>query len=176
MVALGDKSRFAVEYELDMSFGGEWMFGRFCYWCGGQAVGDYGLGTSLRDVLFGLDQILKYADRRAATRFEGMSAPDVFRTLYAAFFGPEESSADSAVINEEEWARHAIVPAVDVFDHWKGFLVENGVTGRLVVGHLPTDRIHETVLRSGECDEVLRLAQRHLDEIHEREVGRKEPQ
>jgi hypothetical protein len=44
---VGEPARFAVEYDLNENHGGEWLFGRFCYWCGGQQIGDYALGTSV---------------------------------------------------------------------------------------------------------------------------------
>jgi hypothetical protein len=33
MPIVGEPSRFAVEYDLNSDYGGEWMFGRICYWC-----------------------------------------------------------------------------------------------------------------------------------------------
>jgi hypothetical protein len=71
MPVVGEPSQFAVEYDLNENYGGVWMFGRFCYWCGGQRVGDYEMSTSLRDVLFQLDQIAKYK-LRANRRFSMM--------------------------------------------------------------------------------------------------------
>lgn len=64
----GDVSRFAVEFELDRDCGGVWMFGRFFYWCGGQRVGN-DESTSLRDVLFQLEQMEWATGRRFSTRF-----------------------------------------------------------------------------------------------------------
>jgi hypothetical protein len=60
MPKVGEPFRFAVEYDLNVNYGGVWMFGRFCYWCGGRRVGDYEMSTSLRDVLFQLEQIAKH--------------------------------------------------------------------------------------------------------------------
>src|SRR5215470_5140722 len=91
MAVVGEPSRFAVEYDLNENYSGLWMFGRFCYWCGGERVGDYELGTSLRDVLFQLEQIAKhkfqlgeigkYKRLSASRRFSTMSATQVFRLL-----------------------------------------------------------------------------------------------
>ncbi|TGV31306.1 hypothetical protein EN829_033405 [Mesorhizobium sp. M00.F.Ca.ET.186.01.1.1] len=54
---VGNQERFAVEFELDKDYGGVWLFGRFCYWIANEQIGEYEMGTSLRDVLFSLDTI-----------------------------------------------------------------------------------------------------------------------
>lgn len=54
----GNYSEFAIEFELDESYGGEWLYGKYRYWIKGKPVGDYDLGTSLRDILFLMKTIL----------------------------------------------------------------------------------------------------------------------
>ena len=49
MKVFGDYYTFAICYELDSNYGRAWLFGKFCYWIGGVQVGDYELGTSLRE-------------------------------------------------------------------------------------------------------------------------------
>jgi hypothetical protein len=167
MPVVGEHSRFAVEYALNENHGGEWMFGRFCYWCGGRRVGDYELGTSLRDVLFQLEQLARDRGLRASRRFRTMSAIDVFRLLNAALFGAADLN-NARVAEEEQWTRHAIFPPVDVFDSWKGFLAEDEEAARLIFAHDPYLDVTELPLKSGEVDAVLDLARNALSEIHER--------
>jgi len=88
MTLTGDKRRFALQYELNDDYGGEWLFGRLCYWCDSTQVREFELGTSLC-VVFELEQIGKYSGRRASSRFGSMTATDVFRVLNAALFGSE---------------------------------------------------------------------------------------
>lgn len=173
MPVVGDRSRFAVEYDLDEQHGGEWMFGRFCYWCGGQRVGDYGLGASLRDILFQLETLLRNKQLRASRRFDGMSAMAAFRLIDVALFGAIECDADR-LAEEEQWARHNIFPPVDVFDRWKGFLVEDRHGARLMFACEPYVDVRELVLESGEVDAVLDVVRNALGAIHERESHRRD--
>jgi len=38
-ILYSDKTRFAIEFELNENSGGNWMLGRFCYWICDQKVG-----------------------------------------------------------------------------------------------------------------------------------------
>lgn len=168
MTIVGELSRFAVEYDLNENYGGEWMFGRFCYWCGGQRVGDYELGTSLRDVLFQLDQLARNEHHRANRRFSTMTATAMFRLLDAALFGAVALS-NASFAEAEQWARHNIFPPLDVFDRWKGFLVEDEQTARFIFARDPYLDVRELSLKPGEVDEVLDKVRNALSDIHERE-------
>jgi hypothetical protein len=166
MPLVGEPSRFAVEYDLNTDHGSEWMFGRFCYWCGGRLVGDYELGTSLRDVLFQLDQFARDRRRRASRRFSTMPAIAVFRLIDGALFGRADLN-NARAAEEEQWARHSIFPSVDVFDSWKGFLVEDEQTARLIFAHNPYLDVTELRLKAGEVDTVLDGVRNALTEIYE---------
>jgi hypothetical protein len=180
MPVVGEQSRFAVEYDLNENHGGEWMFGRFCYWCSGGQVGDYEQGTSLRDVLFQLDQVAKGRGLRASGRFIAMPAMAVFRTLDAALFctSDDDNAAvaeedNAAVAEEEQWAWHDISPHVDVVDQWKIYLVEGEQIARLILAHDPYEDVREILLKPGEVDAVLDVARNALNDIYERESSRK---
>jgi RHS repeat-associated protein len=43
---ISDTSRFATQFELNLESGGEWLFGKFCYWISEHRVGRYDEGTS----------------------------------------------------------------------------------------------------------------------------------
>jgi hypothetical protein len=165
MSVFGDMSQFAVEYDLDNDHGGEWLFGRFCYWCGGTRIGDFELGTSLRDVLFQLERIAGDAGRRANPRFRGMPADQVFNLLNAALYDPGPTT-QFEIANEEQWARHTILPPVDVFDGWKGFLVEEDSSARLITTCLRDGTIEEVLLKVGQVDHVLKEVVRELEVLH----------
>lgn len=164
MKLVGDPSRFAVGYELDVNYGGPWMYGKFCYFCGSQQVGDYDLGTSLRDVLFQLDEIEKFKFQ-ANLRFSSMSAEDVFGMLDSALFGP----AYSKIAEDEQWRDFLIFPSIDVFDGWKGFRLDDGRFSRLIFSSEPYVKVREIKLNNGEIDAVLHSTRKILNAIHERE-------
>jgi hypothetical protein len=165
MPVVGEVSQFAVEYDLNEKHGGEWMFGRFCFWCGGRRIGDYDVSTSLRDVLFQLDQVGRDRGRRFTTRFASAAARDIFRLLDGALFGTADID-NGRMAEEEQWARHNIFPPVDVFDRWKGFLVEDAQSARLVFSSAPYQEVSELALKPGQVDTVLDAARRELNNIH----------
>jgi hypothetical protein len=172
MPLLGDTSRFAVQYELDEEQGGPWLFGKFCYWIGGQRVGNYELGTSLRDVLFQLIQVLRDKGYRLNDELFAMSTDELAIVLDRGLFGRNPSPYDERSM-EEEWARHNLTLTVDIFDGWKVFGVESDWNLRIVV--MKTDGsapIRETLLRRGECDEVLEQTFRELDHLYELAGGK----
>jgi hypothetical protein len=170
MPVVGDPSRFAIEYELDEDHGGLWLFGRFCFWCGGAQVGNYELGASLRDVLFQLEQLVKYYERlRANPRFGAMSASAVFHTLDTALYRDIDTDTFELAA-EEQWRRHKVVPNIDVFDGWKGYLVEDEQTARLIFARDPYVDVMELSLKPGEFDAVLEAALGALEKIYEREA------
>src|SRR6185437_6951791 len=92
--------------------GGIWMHGHFRYWCGGREVGDFGLETSLRDVLFMLEEMRRDIDRRRNPRFWQMSPTHMFRLVDAGLFGKHDIAPLELSI-QEQWARHNITPPVD---------------------------------------------------------------
>jgi hypothetical protein len=167
---VGEPFRFAVEYDLNADHGGVWMFGCFWCWCGGRRVGDYELGTSLRDVLFQLEHLARDRRLRASRRFGTMPAIDVFRLINGVLFGAGDSSND-CLAEEEQWARHDIFPPVDVFDFWKGFLIEGEQTARLILAHKPYLEVTELSLKTGEVDAVLDEVRKRLNDIYEQELG-----
>jgi len=171
MSLFGDKSLLAVEFELDKDHCGAWLFGRFCYWVAGQQVGNYPEGTSLRDVLFELEPIIRDAGKRQHEEFSLLPPSQVFRRLYAALYGPTESPDDQRAL-EETWARFRINPEVDIFDGWLVFLVD-GVSGERIMWGAPAldAAVHETTLPRGLFDGLLRRAYDELAAAYDRELA-----
>lgn len=170
MTIIGDSSRFSVEYTLDENYGGEWMFGRLCFWCDGQRIGDYDLGTSLRDALFYFEELGKYHDLRINKRFDDMDAEDVFHLIDSALFG-KDYAKHSQLVEEEKWAQHYIFPALDVFNNWKGFLIEGAQRARLIFACDPYSKVKEFFLSPGEVDGIFKIATSKLNAIYEGELG-----
>ena len=97
-----------------------------------------------------------------------MSAIAVFRRLDAALFGAAGPD-DASIAEEEQWARYNILPPVDVFDHWKGFLVEDEdeQTARLIFAKYPYFDVRELSLKPGDVDAALDVVRNTLSDIHE---------
>src|SRR5262249_14258479 len=156
-------------YELAPDYGGEWMFGRFCYWCGDRRLGDYELGTSLRDVLFQLERVVGDAGRRTNARFDTISATEAFHILDDALFGSTESKYFD-VADEEQWARHNILPPVDVFNNCKAYVIDEAGVARVIYASDPYEEVQQFRVNSEEVDSALVAARNSLSEIYEQET------
>lgn len=117
----GDPNVFAVQLELDPDYGGSWLFGRFCYWINGTQVGDYSLGTSLRDLFFNMKWIAYDRGKRRGHGLCKLPSREIFLLLDNSLYGDKETVADSSL--PEAPARFNVMPPVDIFDSWKVYLV-----------------------------------------------------
>ena len=170
MPIIGDRARFAVEYSLDEEHGAAWLFGKVCFWIGGESVGNFGLGTSLRDFLFQIESGRRDHGRRKNRRFDSMPAHRVIQTLDAAFYGPSNPQLEERSV-EEEWARHQLKPGIDVFDNWTIYLVESDDAARLLY-RCNAGETKEFILAPGECDMVLEEACREIGALYTNALGR----
>lgn len=127
----GDKERFAAEYELNPEPGEQWLFGKVCFWCGGEMIGDYSLGTSLRDVIVCLYDDSWRLGNRFSHRFQGCSSEAVFAAIDAGLRSTQ-NSAVSQLAESEGWGRHKFLPVVDVFDGSSAYLIENASVARVL--------------------------------------------
>lgn len=128
---IGDSRKFAVRIDLDEQFDGEWLFGKVCYLINGTVVGDYDLGTSLRDVLLQMHLILSDAGKRLTDRFVGKTKEELFDTVWSALYG-EVKTGFEEIATEECWAKHNITLPVDVFDHVRVFQFDEGQKSRII--------------------------------------------
>lgn len=150
---VGDRKRFAIEYELDNEYGGAWLFGKICYWVFDRCIGNYDLGTSLRDVLFQMTLIIKDSGKRMNDDLFALKANDLYRRLNEALYGTKaESSKYDQLAIEQTWARFDVTMPVDVFDGCKIFLIENQEKSRLIIKQLNREGISEDILTKGEFD------------------------
>jgi hypothetical protein len=134
----GDRSIFAIQLELDSNPGGAWLFGRFCYWIHGKQVGNYELGTSLRDVFLNLKWIAHDCGNRRGDRLCLSPPEELFELLDRSLYGVETLAPD--VWLPESPARFDIRPPVDVFDGWKVYLVECNAIDLFVYENIGTAR------------------------------------
>ncbi|WP_242772456.1 Imm42 family immunity protein [Brevibacillus parabrevis] len=166
---VGEPAKFAIEFELDQNYGGVWLFGRICYWIANEQIGEYEMGTSLRDVLFALDSIKNDTGNRVSNALFSLDATILYNSLNKALYESSEPSAINTMVKEEACARFNITLPVDVFDPWKIFLVENQEESRLLLKKNdsgPQQQICEIFLRKGEFDDVVIRAHKELDNLY----------
>lgn len=118
----GDPNTFAVQLQLDPDYGGSWLFGRFCYWINRTQVGDYALGTSLRDLFFSMKWIIHDRGNRRGSTLCKLPPHEIFLLLDSSLFGNKEPVTNLSLPDAP--ARFDITPRVDVFDGWQVYLVE----------------------------------------------------
>ncbi len=173
MVLIGDQGRFAVEYELDGNVSDQWMYGKCCYWCGGTRVGDYELGTSLRDVLFQIELMIGKDKRRMSQLFANKDYDAIFRMIDNSLFGGNQSISETIVMSEQ-WAQYIIYPQVDVFDDWKVFLLEEEGSSFLIYSRSPYIDINMISLPTGEVENVINEFRTQLLKIYNNLLDRRE--
>lgn len=155
----GSKARFAVEADLD-KVGAEdpFLLGRFCFWVGEEAVGDYELGGALSVALASCSNLLRFSENRGDGRLIAMPAADAFIEIYSALFVDNGQSDDQVKRDAEYYTRFVAIPmGFDVFDSWMAFLIEDRAIGRYLWKKMASedDPVHETMLMKGEFDSVL---------------------
>lgn len=166
----GDRSRFSIAIELDSDHGGVWLFGRICYWIAGAMVGQYDVGTSLRDVLFQMSPILGDRGRRYCPALFRLDKEEIFALVSAVL---DETSEDLYHYTSADLlpARLDVRIPVDVFDSWKIFLVEGDSEAKLLYQTIESAAVEETVLGAGEFDIVFDKAYAYLEHLYEDEVA-----
>lgn len=141
----GDLNSFAVEFSLDQDYGGEWLFGRFCYWVRGRMLGNYDLGVSLRDVFFQMQSVVRdCGDRKYDWCDE--SALSIYSRLNGVIYGGIACEIDTP-------ARYEISIPVDIFDECKAFLIDCGDFGARIVYSIDGGcTIEEAMIGLGDFD------------------------
>lgn len=109
------------------------MFGKCCYWIASNMVGDYELGTSLRDVLFSYPHIVGDNGNRFEPRLCRLQASDMYDILEGILYRGDIDNKDKRFI--EMAARFSIKPDIDVFDGVRVFCVSCDGLARLVFRH-----------------------------------------
>jgi hypothetical protein len=168
----GNTHVFAVSYELNQDYGDSWLFGKFCYWIGGMMVGDYEMGTSLRDMIMVLASIVRDNENREDYYLSKLTTEELYNRLNNSLFGNEtENSKYNDIAQDECWSRFDICPAIDIFDCWSIYLVDSPPESKIVYSYLEEKgNIVEVNLEAGFFDRVIKEAYNRLLNIYEIEV------
>ncbi|MEV6773509.1 Imm42 family immunity protein [Nocardia sp. NPDC051030] len=160
MMLVGDRDRFAIEYELEAVPGGDvelrrWMFGRIRWWCGGTPVGRYDSTTAIGDLAAVVERLLKREDARISPELMDLPAPEVAHIITRALFSDDDrSDAEIAADGAHYWP-FFVSPRTEVFDPWDVFVIEGEKSSRLIWGLVDRPELDEFRLHPGEFAEVL---------------------
>src|SRR5262245_35407037 len=111
----GDIHIFAIDVELDENYGGMWLFGKLCYWINGSQVGDFNLGTSLRDAYFQMKWIVHDCGNRDGGLLCTLPNNVAFLQLDSFLYDSEEVVNNHGVEPPESPARFEVKIPIDVF-------------------------------------------------------------
>ena len=160
---LGDKCSFAIEFNQDPNNGKEWLFGKFCYWINGTSLGDYELGTSLRDVLFQMRGVVADCGNREADWCK-CGAKDIYDLLDGAIYNDAECDVDMP-------ARYDISISVDVFDGIKIYLIDCvNSDSRIIYSIDDGITVIDTRIASGKFDSIVNSCYTELNKIYEESI------
>ncbi|WP_408734241.1 Imm42 family immunity protein [Paraburkholderia bannensis] len=146
--------------------GGMWMFGKFCYWIGGEQVGDFHEGTSLRDVLFSMRSIVGDTGKRTAPSLALCDDKEIFRVIQESL--NESGDALTRLIPVDLMpACFDVCPHIDIFNTWHIYLVDTQDLSKVVYSADGGDNVETVGLAPGEFDTVASVTYRELDNLLE---------
>jgi hypothetical protein len=160
MMLVGDRDRFAIEYELDPLHSGDaelghWMFGRIRWWCGGDTVGRYEPNTAIRDVAAAAERILLRDAARYSPELMVLPAREVAHIIAEALFADNDRSDEQIAADGAHYWPFFVSPRTEVFDPWDIFVVEDESRARLIWNLVGRPEVNECGLRPGEFSGVL---------------------
>ncbi|HEW98751.1 MAG: hypothetical protein DRR16_13300 [Candidatus Parabeggiatoa sp. nov. 3] len=151
---IGDKHSFAVQFEVNPE-PDSWLFGHICFVVKYSEVGDYLDETSLSTAVGYLMELLWYKGLREESKLFHLEKKELFWKIDKALYGDTEASIEECQDNWERFAKfHALSSGIDIFDNWKGYLIEHKDQGKLIIKN-PSGEIQEDSLKAGELDSVL---------------------
>jgi hypothetical protein len=161
---IGKQETFAVEYELDKNHGGLWMFGKVCYWVNNIQIGDYELGTSLRDVLFAMKYLVHDCGNREGLILCELSPEEVFFQLNESIYGDVENINANL---PDTPARFNITLPIDVFSRWKIYLIDCSYLSTIIFKNDIEKSVQCFQVKKGEFDDVINNLYCSLNSIYE---------
>lgn len=161
---LGDKTQFAVEYEVTQSFG-PYLYGNMCYWIKGVQIGDYNQEATLSDMFWDIQHLVGDNGKRAHTELFGLKTEELFYRLNSTLFGKGNKQYNK-IGEEETWARFNICINIDIFYAYKIFMVEQGDKARIVFSD-QNEILHGYYIQKGIVDEVFEQLYDEFNKIYD---------
>src|SRR5262245_56626856 len=114
---IGDKERFAIEFELDEEKLAdiqisEWLYGRIRFWCGGEPVGRYEDNTTIRDVAIEGHNFLVNEGKRGDPELNSLSRYEVVQRIRQAIYVDHGQSDEQLTLDEVRFRPLVVKPQV----------------------------------------------------------------
>jgi Immunity protein 42 len=160
IMLLGSKERFGIEFEID-NITPTGIYGHLCFWAGDYKIGDYEELNSVNSATFGIEALLEYKGLRYEPTLWNQPTSVVFHTIHDAIYLDTGQSDEQVTLDfKRYWGFSAIPDGYEIFDDWKGYLIQGDTTARYLWKYYHEPTIHEVVLGVDEFD--LRL-QEYVD-------------
>jgi len=167
----GDINTFGVDLELDENHGGAWLYGKLCYWINGSQVGDFDLGTSLRDAYFQMKWLVHDRGNRDGGLLCTLPNHDVFFQLDSFLYDSEQDVKHQGIETPESPARFEVKIPIDVFDDWKIYLIQCGNVATILYKNINRGDLASFVMPGDLFDSVIRESYAYLQSLYEKECG-----
>ena len=163
---LGNRKRFAIQWDIDLDTCGPLLYGRVCFWVTDNMIGNYDACNSLLEVLGNLTYLVGDCGDRDSSRFCSMTAHDAFSLVQRGLF--ESDDTVSSIVESERWARFDVSLPVNGLSSYRMYLFDCQSESRLLIGaNQPNqdgfDLVLEQRLRKGEFDDIISSFQAELD-------------
>lgn len=158
---IGDKSRFAIEYELDETDLSpaatvRWLYGRICWWARGERLGAYAEHETTGEIAGALRFILKDEGKRFSRELFQMPCEDALVLIVRALYLDDGQSGEQVAKDARQFSRFYITPGSDVFDGWRIVLIEGERSAKLIWRLQDYGAVQESILELGEFERVAR--------------------
>jgi hypothetical protein len=156
---IGDKSRFAIEYELDETDlppaeAARWLYGRICWWARGERIGTYAEHETTGEISGALRFILKEEGTRFNRELFQMPSEDALMLIVKALYLDDGQSDEQMAEDARKFSRFYVSPGSDVFDDWRIVLIEGERSAKLLWCRQDYGPVQESILELGEFERV----------------------
>ncbi len=161
----GNRERFSIMVCLEEIFEEGWLLGHFCYWIGGQQIGDYEDLAVLGDILTASTWICYgNAHGRPGDFFSGMSNQEIFDLINSSL--SETSTPPVSPLPEELTpARYEVLFLDNMFGDWRAFMFSTAETSTILFKNGEDGELNKVVLENGEFEKIFSEAYDYISAL-----------
>ena len=152
---IGNKYTFAIQFDVNPELD-NWLFGHLCFIVNQIEIGNYSDETSLSTALGALRDLLWFEGIRNEPELFGLDKTELFWKIDNALYGDTDLSIEKCYENWEIFGKFEVLKGTEIFDNWKGYLIEHNEKGRLIIKNEQQKEVNEYFIKAGELDSVIK--------------------
>ena len=168
---IGNKSIFAIETELDEYIGGDWLYGKFCYWICNKKFGLFQLATGLNMIRFMLNNIVKNNSTRNVQTLFTQNKHDIYYNYLLSTIWGDKFHKYYAQSVKEKWQKLNITPEDIPEFYGVTVLLIDGKEKSKIIAYDYDEGIYECHCELGYVDNVLKKGLETLDKWYQKYGG-----